>query len=158
VSLTFHSALRKLNTEPSIGASHQISFHFGKAVSEKKIFRYRPIWNKNCLWRTCLLMDQNKMSNLYRGPSIDASYHVLYHLAKRFQRQSCFRNRPIRNKNCLWRPCLLTDQNGMSNSYRGPSIDSSYHVSFHLDKLFHSRKFIEIDQSEKRIACGGHVC
>ena len=43
VSLTFHSALRKLNTEPSIGASHQISIHFGKAVSEKKFFRNRPI-------------------------------------------------------------------------------------------------------------------
>ena len=43
VSLTFHSAVRKLNTEPSIGASHQISVHFGKAVSEKKIFRNRPI-------------------------------------------------------------------------------------------------------------------
>ena len=43
VSLTFHSALRKLNTEPSIGASHQISVHFGKAVSEKEIFRNRPI-------------------------------------------------------------------------------------------------------------------
>jgi hypothetical protein len=39
----FHSALKKLNTELSMGASHQISPHFGQAVSEKKIFRNRPI-------------------------------------------------------------------------------------------------------------------
>ena len=96
-------------------------------------------------------MDQNEMSNLYRRPSIDASYQVSYHLAKPFQRKSCFRNRPIRNKNCLWRPGLLTDQNRMSNSYRGPSIDASYHVSVHLAKLFQSRRFLEIDQSETRM-------
>jgi hypothetical protein len=30
-----------------------------------------------------------------------------------------FKNQPIRNKNCLWRPGLLTDQDGMSNLYRG---------------------------------------
>ena len=27
------------------------------------------------------------MSNLYRGPSIDASYQVMVHLAKQFQRR-----------------------------------------------------------------------
>jgi hypothetical protein len=46
-------------------------------------------------------MDQDEMSNLYGGPSIDASYKVSYHLAKRFQRKNYFRNRTIRNKNCL---------------------------------------------------------
>ena len=128
------------------------------SVSEKKIFRNRPVLSKNCLWWPCLLMDQNEMSNLYRRPSIDASYQVSYHLAKPFQRKSCFRNRPIRNKNCLWLPGLLTDQNRMSNSYTGPSIDASYHVSVHLAKLFQSRRFLEIDQSETRIACGDQVC
>ena len=32
-------------------------------------------------------MDRDKMSNLYRGPSIDASYPVSVHLAKGFQRR-----------------------------------------------------------------------
>jgi hypothetical protein len=49
------------------------------------------------------------MSNLNREPSIDASYQVLVQLAKRFQRRRFFRNQPIRNKNCCWLPCLLTD-------------------------------------------------
>ena len=93
-------------------------------------------------------MDQNEMSKLYRGPSIDASYQVSYHLAKWLKRKSCFRNRPIRNNNCLWWPCLLTGQNGMSNSNKGPSIDASYHVSVHLAKLLQSRRLLEIDQSE----------
>ena len=34
-----------------------------------------------------MLTDRDKMSNLYRGPSIDASYQVLVHLAKQFQRR-----------------------------------------------------------------------
>jgi hypothetical protein len=31
-------------------------------------------------------MDRDKISNLYREPSIDASYQVSVHLAKRFQK------------------------------------------------------------------------
>jgi hypothetical protein len=45
----------------------------------------------------------------------------------------------------------------MSNLYRGPSVDAFYQVLNHLAKLF-QRRILEIDQSERRIACGGHVC
>jgi hypothetical protein len=34
-----------------------------------------------------LLMDRSEMDNLYRGPSIDASYRVSIHLAEGFQRR-----------------------------------------------------------------------
>jgi hypothetical protein len=36
-------------------------------------------------------------------------------------------------------------------------MDASYQVSDHLAMRF-QRRFLEIDQSETRIACGGHVC
>jgi len=49
------------------------------------------------------------------------------------------------------------DRDEMSNLYRGPTIDAFYQVSVHLAKRF-QRRFLEINQSETRIACGGHVC
>jgi hypothetical protein len=36
-------------------------------------------------------MNWNEMSTLYRGPTIDASYQVSDHLAKRFQRRRIFK-------------------------------------------------------------------
>jgi hypothetical protein len=48
-------------------------------------------------------------------------------------------------------PCLVTERDGMNNLNRGPSIDASYQVSDHLAKRFQGRKFLEIDQSERRI-------
>ena len=53
---------------------------------------------------------------------------------------------------------FVTDHDGMSNLYRGPSIDASYQVSVNLAKRFQRKRFLEIDQSETRIACDGHVC
>jgi hypothetical protein len=87
-----------------------------------------------------LVMDRDEMSNLYRGPSKDAPYQVSIQLAKQFQRRF-FRNQPIINKNGLWRPCLLTDRDKMSNLYRGPAIDASYQVSVHLAKRFQREDF-----------------
>jgi hypothetical protein len=55
-----------------------------------------------------------------------------------------FRNRPIRNKSCLWRPCLSMDRDEMSTLYRGPPIDPSYQDSVHLTKWFQRRRFLKI--------------
>ena len=74
-----------------------------------------------------------------------------------FKREE-FKNQPIRNKSHLWQSCLLTDRDEMSYLYRGPSIDGSYQVSVHLAKKFQRKRFLKIDQSETRLACGGHVC
>jgi hypothetical protein len=75
-----------------------------------------------------------------------------------FRGEDFFRNRPFRNKNCLWRPCLLTDRDKMSKLNRGSFNDASFQVSLHLAKRLQMRRFLEIEQSGTRTACGGHVC
>ena len=61
-------------------------------------------------------------------------------------------------KNCLWRPCLLTDRDEMSNRNRIfhgcflPSIGSFGQT------VSEEKNLKKISQSETKIACGGHVC
>jgi hypothetical protein len=112
----------------------------GKRFQRRRFFRNQPIRNKNCLWWPCFLTDRDEMSNLYRGPSIDAFYQVSVQLA--VSGKKIFRNWSIRNKKGLWRPCLLMNWNEMSNFYRGPSIDASYQVLVHLAKRFQWRRFL----------------
>ena len=93
------------------------------------------------------------MSNLYRGPS----YQVSIHLAKQFQWRRFFRNQPIRNKNCLWWPCLLTDRDEMSNLYRGHAIHfcrcflpsfSSFGQAVSEEKISKNRPCLLMDQDK----------
>ena len=74
------------------------------------------------LWKSVLLLEETRVPR------------------KQFQRRRFFRTQPIRNKNCLWRPCLLTNQDEMGKLYRGPSIHAFYH-SVHLGKRFQRRRF-----------------
>ena len=112
---------------------------FGQAVSEEKIFRNRPIRNKNCLWWPYLLMDRNKMSNLYREPSTDAPCQVSVHLAKRFQRRR-FKKIGQSETRIACGSRLLMDRDKMRNLYREPSIDASYQVSVHMVEGFQRRR------------------
>jgi hypothetical protein len=73
--LTFHILI--FSSVSSFGS-------FSQTVSEEKNFKNQPIRKKNRLWQPCLLTDRDEMSNLNKGPAIDASYQVSVHLANRF--------------------------------------------------------------------------
>jgi hypothetical protein len=50
------------------------------------------------------------------------------------------------------------ERDGMSNLYKGPSIDATYQVSVHLAKRLQKRRIFKISQSETKVAYGSHVC
>jgi hypothetical protein len=98
---------------------HPFTFHIlifsseNPQLNEQNWNLVGSIYGRCSLKSVCLLTDRDKMSNLHRGHSINASYQFSVHLAKRLQRRRFYKNRPIRNKNCLWQPCLVMDHNKM---------------------------------------------
>ena len=92
MSLTFHSTLRKLNTEPSIhvDVSYQVSVHMAKQFQRRRFFKKST--NQKQEWPVAAMFvnDWEEIITLYRGPAIDAAYQVSVHLAKQFQRRRLF--------------------------------------------------------------------
>ena len=137
-------------------------------------------------WQPCLLTDRDEMSNLHRGHSIDDFYQVqvvamfvnrsgrneqssqrtfprcflpsFCSFGQAVSEEKIFKNRPIRNKNDLSWPSLLTDRNEIIKRYRGPTIYPSYQVSVHLPKRFQRRICFSYRPIRKSIAYDGHVC
>ena len=98
---------------------------FDLTISEENFFRNQPIRNKNCLWRPYLLTDSNKMSILYRRPSIDASFQVSVHLAEWFQRrrlkcEKLRRRTPIDGKSSH---CVRQDELIKKKTYKQTIVD-----------------------------------
>ena len=97
---------------------------FGYSVSEKIFFRNQPIGNMNCLWWPYLLTDRDEMRTFYRCflPSfgsfgqVVSEEKIFFKLTNQKQEltvtamfvnesgqnEQSLKNRPIRNKNCLW--------------------------------------------------------
>ena len=104
---------------------------FSKAVSEEKIFRNLPI-RKQVLPVVTMFVNGSVRNEQFLHRTAHRWYLSSFGSFGLVQRRRYFRNQPIRNKNCLWRPCLLTDRDEMSNFYRRPPIDDTYQVSVHL--------------------------
>ena len=162
-----------LYRRPPIDASYQVSVHLAQRFQRRRIFKISQSETRSFRGEEFLKSANQKQESPVVAMFVNGSGRNEQSLQRTFHR--CFlpsfgsfgqavseekikKNRPIRNKNCLWRPCLLTDRDKMSSLNRGPSIDASYQVSDHLAKRFQMRRFLEIDQSETKIACGGHVC
>ena len=103
---------------------------FGKAASEEKIFQ-KSTNQKQELTVAAMFangsdLNEQSLQRTFQGcflPCFDS-------FGQAVSEDDFFRNQPIRNKNCLWWPCLI-----------GPAIDASYQVSVHLTKWFQRRRF-----------------
>jgi hypothetical protein len=70
---------------PSIDASNKVLVYLAKRF-QRRIFRNQPITKQELPVAAMFINRSGRNEQFYRGPSIDASYQVLVHLAKRFQR------------------------------------------------------------------------
>ena len=123
---------------------------FGKPLSEEKIFRNRPIQKQELPVAAMFVNGSRRNEHSLQRTAHRCFLPSFGSFGQAVSEEKNLKNQPIRNKNCLWWPCLLTDRDEMSNLYRGPSIDASYQVSVHLAKQFQRRRILKISQSDTK--------
>jgi hypothetical protein len=68
-------------------SSCHVSVNLAKRFQRRRFLKIGHSETRIACGGSCLVMDRDAMTNLYRGPSIDASYQVLLYLATWFQRR-----------------------------------------------------------------------
>ena len=87
---------------------------FGQVVAEENPFQ-KLTNQKQELHMAAMFVNRSKRNE----QSLQRTFHRCFlprfgPFGQAVSEQKIFRNQPIRNKNCLWWPCLLMDQNEMS--------------------------------------------
>ena len=90
---------------------------FGQAVSEGKLFQ-KSTNKKQELPMTAIFVNESKRNEQFPQRTFHRCFLPRFGSFGQAVSEKIFKNRPIRNKNCLWWPCLLMDQDEMSNLYR----------------------------------------
>ena len=94
-----------------IDASYQISVHLGKWFQRRRFFKIGQSETRIACG-AMFVNGSGKFNNLYRGPSIDASYQIsVQHLGKWFQRRRFFQKSTNQKQEWHVAACLLTDRN-----------------------------------------------
>ena len=72
---------------------------------------------------------------------MDALHQILINFTKQFQ--------PIRKKNYLWWPCLVSDQDKIRTLYKGTSTDALVQKLIHQAKQLQRRRLLNVSTNQK---------